>query len=356
MHLIYPYRNREIQRVKNSLDSLARQVVNDFRVYFVNYGSAEKYTSEIKDLCREYDFVKYSYCATECQPWNKSRALNSVIKKLDAGFCFVADIDMIFHPRFVEKAIQLQETEKTVYFQVGFLEEQEKTEEKSFEDYKNYRKSNYEATGLSMFPVKVLQELRGFDEFYHFWGAEDTDMHVRLKNAGYEVDYYDNEILMLHQWHPSYRSNESNKLMEDFQINGIVQLNHQHLKFAKQHKVTKVNLNGWGETHSRKEIERLENVQISFEFTNEKRQIDDLLFGQLPKFRNEIVKIAIKRDFFYNSPKYKLKKLAGKKVPEFYSQKQQNDKILLHLISFYRDVPYIYQIQDCYITFAINIK
>ncbi|MGW1455083.1 glycosyltransferase family 2 protein [Salegentibacter agarivorans] len=346
LSIIYPYRNRDLQRVKNSLNSLAMQNNRKFKVYFVDYGSSEVYSREVKNLCETFHFVKYSYCATQHQPWNKSRALNSIIKKMEGGYCFVADIDMIFHPTFIEKAIQLRQDKKTVYFQVGFLSPSDNLDNQKFTDFNNYRKSTSEATGLSMFPVKELQALRGFDEFYHFWGAEDTDMHIRLKNAGCEVEFYDENILLLHQWHPSYRSKESGRLTKELQVSGIVQLNHQHLKFTKGYKVTVVNKKSWGRVASQKEILKLLEAPVNIEVSNEKRQVDGLLFGQLPVINMRILKVIIRQDVIQKSPKYKLKKATGKKVPEFYSMKSVNDKVLLHLISFYRDNPYTYRVNE----------
>lgn len=345
LNIIYPYRNRDYQRVKKSLDSLARQNLPEFRVYFVDYGSSVNNSFGIKELCNKYDFVSYSYCATRFQPWNKSRALNSIIKTLEDGFCFVADVDMIFHPGFVKKATQLKEENKTIYFQVGFLSRDDQVNNKKFEDFKIYRKSTSEATGLTIFPVNVLKELRGFDEFYHFWGAEDTDIHIRIKNAGYPVEYYDEKVLLLHQWHPSYRSNETTKLTKDFQLSGIVQLNHQHLKFAETHRITKVNPEAWGEVPSEAEIQQLQDVSVKIKLLNEKRQLDDFLYGQLANFRNQLIKVSIEQDQFQHSLKYKLKKIVRKKVPQYYSLKEVNDKVLLHLISFYRNQPYIFQVK-----------
>ena len=109
LSIIYPYRNRELQRIKNSLDSLKVQTNKQFEVYFVNYGSELQHSMQIEKLCKEYEWVTYLLHSTQFQPWNKSRALNSVIKNLNTDFCFVADVDMIFHPEFVCTAIELQE-------------------------------------------------------------------------------------------------------------------------------------------------------------------------------------------------------------------------------------------------------
>lgn len=357
LSIIYPYRDKEIERVKNSFDSLVDQSDQNFEVYFVNYGSTEVCSERIEILCRSYFFIKYLFHSTQHQPWNKSRALNSVIKTLNSDFCFIADIDMIFHPDFVKKASQVQSPEKTVYFQVGFLDPNEEISNKKFTAYRNFRKSTREATGLSMFPVKVLKELRGFDEFYHFWGSEDTDMHVRLQNAGYEIEFYDKEILMLHQWHLSYRSKQKKGLTAHFQIKGIVQLNHQHLKFAGERELTIVNPEGWGEIMPKTITNEFENAPVNITITNEKRQVDDILYGQLPGIREKIFKIIIRTDPFHRSPKYFTKKLLGRKLPVYYKLKEVNDILLLHIISFYRDKPYSYKIdvQNREITMCIKV-
>ncbi len=354
--LIYPYRNRDLERLKNSLDSLKNQTVSDFEVFFVDYGSEEKMAKMAKILCGEFDFVTFNFFSTQFQPWNKSKALNTVIKNVNTDYCFVADVDMIFHPQFVEKTLKFQAKNKTIYFQVGFLKKDEARKVTDFSSYKNYRRSTHEATGLSMFPVKILKELRGFDEFYHFWGAEDTDMHVRIRNAGYEVEFYDQEVLMLHQWHPSYRSSESGELSKELQLSGIVQLNHQHLKHALEYKTTSVNRENWGECITLEELNELEKARVNLVLDNEQRKIDHLLYVVMPEAKNEILKITIKKDPFQNSPKFKVKKLMGKKVPEYYTLKKINDKVLLHIISFYRDKPYTFKISKDLKEIGIAIK
>ena len=357
LSIIYTYRDRELQRIKNSLNSLEKQSLSEFEVFFVDYGSQPAMAKAVEKLCETYTFVNYNYCFTQFQPWNKSRALNSVIKKLQDGFCFIADIDLIFHPDFVKNAIALQVGVKSIYFQVGFLEQKESLENKNFSDFHNYRKSTFEATGLSMFPLKVLQELRGFDEFYHFWGAEDTDMHVRLKNAGYKVEFYDKEILMLHQWHPSYRSSETTKLGTKLQLGGIARFNHEHLRFNREQQVTQVNFTGWGHCHSNENFEKLNELPVTFQLSNKQWEIEHLLFHTLSNFEKPL-KIQIKTDEFQNSGKYLAKKLAGKGVPKYYNLKHINDLLLRHIISFYRHRDYYYKIlpSSNSIEFAMNIN
>jgi hypothetical protein len=354
--ILIPYRNRNIIHVKNSLESLSRQNNEAFKVFFIDYGSSASYASAAKDLCMQYSFVNYIYHPVVHQPWNKSRALNSCIRNLKTEYCFVSDIDMIFHQDFVATAQELQKIDKCVYFQVGFLNRNEDVDNKIFEDFIRYRKSTFEATGLSMFPVKALRELNGFDEFYHFWGAEDTDMHVRFKNAGYKVEFYNERILMLHQWHPTYRLKETTKLSTDLQLTGIVALNHQYLKDALVKKKTQVNNKQWGEIPSAHLITELEEAEVLEEIENKKHVIQQFIYGRLPHVTAGIVKVRILDSGPPVNFKYQAKKIFKKNGFSYYSLKEINDLILLHLISFYRDRPYYYRIDKSLKFIELAIK
>ena len=210
--IIYPYRNRELKRIKYSLNTLQQQTNQNFEVYFVDYGSEQNLAKQVKELVSNYSFVNYLYINNNYQLWNKSKALNFIIRNLQSPYFFVADIDILFHSQFIEVTLGLAQPNKATYFQVGMLSAKEASREQSFEKYQVKFKTNESATGMTLFPVKSVQELRGFDEFYHFWGSEDTDMHVRLKNYGLKINYYDTRILMLHQWHETYRMKEKMEL------------------------------------------------------------------------------------------------------------------------------------------------
>ncbi|UAB86170.1 glycosyltransferase [Zunongwangia sp. SCSIO 43204] len=356
--IIYPYRNRDLKRVQRSFESLKNQSVQNFEVYFVDYGSEPETSVKVQELCSDYPGIKYSNHATRFQPWNKARALNSVIKNLETEFCFVADIDMIFHPEFVKTAISLQKLEQSVYFKVCFSESGDKLDGIKPEDFDKFRHSDHHATGLTMFSVKALKSINGFDEFYHLWGAEDTDVHVRLRNAGFKVEFYEEEILMLHQWHESYRVSEKAGLNTEFQIKNIVQLNHQHLKYAEEYGVTKVNSDGWGKVMTAKQESELLNCSIKINLDDEKRTIENLIYGIFSSQSDGIFKVKISESENKEEFKNRLKKLAGKKISEFYTMKEIKDLLLMNIISFYRDRPYIFQIAKHLksITIAIDFR
>jgi len=354
--ILYPYRNREPERVKRSLDSLKEQENNNFKVLFVDYGSNAVSSSAIKDLISQYDFATYIYCFSEYQPWSRAKALNIGLKNVTTDYVFTADVDMIFSPNFISKLQELTNPSKAYYFKVGFLNEKESQTNKNFEDYSIDFSTGVGAQGLSLFYLKNVVEITGYDEFLHFWGAEDIDIHERLIRTGIESVFYNNEILLLHQWHRSYRKSEKDSLTVDLQLKGIVKLNHQHLKNNQENKIIKFDNQKWGNIISESDFNELENIQNQMILDNKVEVIDHFLFVELPKSQNKVLSIKFIQDNFQNSLKYKVKRFLGKSVPKYYSLKEINDKLLLHIISFYHIYPYSYKISDDlqHITFKIK--
>ncbi|MEP7168920.1 MAG: glycosyltransferase [Bacteroidota bacterium] len=205
--LIYGFRNRDIQRVQRSLHSLSTQTKKEFNVIFLDYGSDESVSNEVKNILKNYSFEKYVYNDTRGMPWNRSHALNSGIQLSETNFVFTADIDMIFKNNFIEKLESLANDNTVTFFQVYYLPEK-------FSDWESMGSKTFEASkkfalGLALLPVKIINEIRGYDEFYCFWGMEDNDLEHRLKSTGVKTNFFDKEVLMYHQWHlPSILSDK----------------------------------------------------------------------------------------------------------------------------------------------------
>ncbi|SHG59033.1 glycosyltransferase family 2 protein [Flavobacterium johnsoniae] len=354
--IIYTFRNRDLVRIKKSLDSLVNQTLKNFTVFFVDYGSDENISLETKKLLSNYDFASYTYLYTNHQPWNKCKALNYVIEQIKSDYCFIADADMMFHSKFTLELEKLMNPYKIVYFQVGFLSKEESLKNISFEEYKIKFLTNKEATGMTLFPVEKLKEVNGFDEFFHFWGAEDTDIHNRLKNAGCEVEYYDRELLLLHQWHKNFRSREVKGLGKELQLSGIVEINHQHLIYNLENKVTIVKDQNKELSINEKLFSELNTCKPRVLF-NAKESIDHFLYYELPNSKNEIISVEIRK---YKNKEFdikdKIKKILGKKVPKFYTLREINDLLLLHIISFYHYFPYSYTIGENLESIIFKIK
>ncbi|MFC4636287.1 glycosyltransferase family 2 protein [Dokdonia ponticola] len=342
MTLLFPYRGREVSRVKRSLDSLLLQSNKDFQVAFIDYGTPSEKAAQVKELVTSYAFASYQYSYHIDTMWNKSRALNILIKELKTSHCFVADIDMIFHPDFIRTLHELKTVDHVVYFQVGFLSEEETQQEKSFEDYTIKFKSAPGATGLSMFPVKALQEVRGFDEYYHLWGSEDTDIHDRLKHKGLSVYFYDKQLLMLHQYHKIYRNLEDSYITKNITIKDIARKNYTYRLERNEAKATVANLeNHWGAIQTKETYDLLLKPESITEVPLQKKQFTHWLSELHTHPKTGIHRYDLKGDNHWLG-NFKAS-ILGK-----YTLKSASDSLLWFHINHFRYKRYLYTISaDC---------
>lgn len=354
--LLYTFKNKDIQRVKKSLDSLLLQTEKQFEVLFVDYGSQQEISLKLQELLSHYSFVHYIYSYHVNQPWSRSKAINIGLRNITTPYVFVSDIDMLFHETFVAQLYDLKSPTISYYFKVGFLNEKETLANKAFSEYTISYVSSLGAQGLSLFPTEALLAIRGYDEFFHFWGGEDEDVHARLRNNGLEVKFFDEPILLLHQWHPTYRSSLNKKLTIVLQQDRIARINQEHFRINTYLKNTIVNSENWGAIISKEQLEVLNKPEIIIELDNKKSTIDNLLFSVLRNSNLKILTVTIKEDTFPKTVKYKFKKLSGKSIPEYYTMKEVNDLILLHLVAFYNNSVYQYVVGDSLNTIHFTIQ
>lgn len=198
--ILFAYRDREVKRVKECLDSLTRQTEPSFKVIFVDYGTEGVLKEEIARLVSNYSFCKYVYSNAQYLPWNRAHALNTAIRQAEDKFVLTADIDLIFHPDFVATAKRKQDETKVVYFPMAYLS---KNAIGDFSDLKQFITSVSGKTtlGFGLIPTEAVMKVRGFDEFYSYWGHEDNDLESRLRLNGMEIEFYDAQVLLYHQWH-----------------------------------------------------------------------------------------------------------------------------------------------------------
>ena len=100
--IIYANRNRDLNRIKVSFESLKNQTTTNFRVVFVDYGSIDPLVNDLKKLCDNYDFVSPYFLPVSQLLWNKSKALNYGISQTHSPYIFIADVDLIFHPDSIQ--------------------------------------------------------------------------------------------------------------------------------------------------------------------------------------------------------------------------------------------------------------
>lgn len=336
--LVLTNRNRDIRIIKNCLDSLQNQSDIDFEWFLVDYGSNETYLNELNTLVHQYPQIQFISCPVSSQLWNKSRAINIVLSKCKTPFFFVGDIDMIFHSNFISELKGVSSAEKATYFQVGFLSQQESLKETTFDEYAIAFKSNSEATGMTLYPTAVLKSINGYDEFYHGWGAEDTDVHIRLKNQNFEVQFYDEKILIKHQWHPKkYRSKAS---LEPYHSQ-LEMINHQYVKQVEKFKIVKANKNNRiGLTPIDSEYKKLEKASIVFQVFSEVFEVESFLSATIYDLPKGSYQIVFLKHPLCNNLKNNIKGWIGKKSLKFYSLEEINNKLLSVVISNFRNNPY----------------
>ena len=336
--LVLTNRNRDIRIIKNCLDSLQNQTDVDFEWFLVDYGSYKSNLERLKEFLLHYPKINFISCPVSGQLWNKSRAINMVLNQCKTPFFFVGDIDMIFHPNFISELKGVSSAEKATYFQVGFLSQQESLKQTAFDEYAVAFKSNNEATGMTLYPTAVLKSINGYDEFYHGWGAEDTDVHIRLKNKGFNVQFYDEKIVIKHQWHPKkYRSKAS---LEPFHSK-LEKINHQYIKQVEKFQIVQANKNNQiGITPIDSEYKKLENITTIYPIFSEVFEIDSFMSGAIHNLPNGVYQFnflihPLRYDF-----KNKIKNWLGKKAHTFYSLEEINNKLISVVISNFRNNPY----------------
>ncbi|KJD33405.1 hypothetical protein PK35_05985 [Tamlana nanhaiensis] len=337
--MVFTNRNRDLRIVKNCLTSLKNQSEQNFVCTLVDYGSDANYLKNLTQLLQEFPKVKFITCEVSGQLWNKCRAINIALKACETPYFMVGDIDLMFHPDFIKTANVLSKPSELHYFLYGFLSEEESKLKKDFVDYRVDFPGNNEVTGTTMFPAQVLKQLHGYDEFYHGWGAEDTDIHIRMKNKGLSVNFYDKEILVKHQWHPkAYRS----KLSTHPFHSQLERINHAYMNVTQSAKRIIVNQDlEWGKLPNSKYYNKLSSPDITINIKSSNLELKAFL-AQLQNFKNEVVKLEVTNFSSNEKQKNNMKKLFGKKCIPMLSMETINNIILEDIITKFRNNPYQY--------------
>ena len=339
--MVLTNRNRDLRIVKNCLDSLSNQNEKEFELFFVDYGSDSDYLIELKKLVVNYPKVHLILCPVNGQLWNKSRAINIALKLTNSPYFLVGDVDLIFAPQFMNVAYELSKSKDIYYFKYGFLSREESLKRKKYEEYEIDFDGSIDVAGTTLFPTEKLKEINGYDEFYHGWGAEDIDMHIRMSNLGCKLVFYDSSVLVKHQWHPKHYRSKISKY--PFHM-GLEAINHRYMNITKSTRRIIVNQNQeWGKMTDDIMYEKLKTSKptVDLSLTNSLTLVRASLM-QFANFNQDILNLRV--DEVDNVTKFKnqLKKWINKKSINYISMEEVNSLILEEIIKNYRNNPYEY--------------
>ena len=352
--IVIPNRNRDLNTVRRSIASIVPQLSDTNRLVVVDYGSELAYQVKLEQLIKSFDKIELILCPTQGQLWNKSRCINIVLQSCTTTHFMVSDMDMIWHPQFLEYQMQSLSHEESVYFPVGMLTQEETATDKFFEKYAIKFQTNEEATGISIFPTVHLKTINGFDEFYHGWGSEDTDVHVRLQHAGYEVRFRESEVLFKHQWHAkTYRSKQSTSPFHPY----LERINQSYLSLTQESNKTKANVNvEWGENCNNEVYSKINNPSVFIKRYAIEQDVQAIVYFLRDYDLDKSIEVQITEHPESKSLKTRVKEGLGKKTPSFISLTRANEILLEAIIMNHHNCPYFYSYNSSTSTIILRIK
>ncbi|TDN89162.1 galactosyltransferase-like protein [Salegentibacter sp. 24] len=344
--IIYANRNRDIKRIKDSLDSLASQNSKNFKVIFVDYGSRKDLVNDLKMIVQKYEFTIFFNLEVSQLLWNKSKALNYGINHVDTPFTFIADTDLIFHPNTISYLQSLEVGEKFFLFRLGYLS-QAQSKNVGIKDFEELEPSRFgKVNGMVLASTKSLRKVNGLDEFFHFYGAEDEDLFARLENAGYKREMNKAKIFY-HNWHRTFSSSKDKLLTGNPRVENIMRVNQRHYQRNRERGILQpIGQDGMGQVLDPALVKALSNPGKTFKIFNILAHVEHFLREELPSHSaGEIVKVEFVEDSYYSSLKYKLKKILGKQTQPYCSMKEVNDLVLKEILYNYRNHNYSFEIK-----------
>jgi glycosyltransferase involved in cell wall biosynthesis len=205
--IVMGVRNRAGDRLERCLSSLEAQTFQDFYVILVDYGSNPAQANAARQIAERFSFCRYIYSETRGYPWNRARALNIGGRMADTPYLMTTDVDMLFPKQFLQIALERANERKVLHCRPTFLP-------RHFHDWENFERFPGPAVqghaflgGCQIVSTSVFQSVRGFDEYFEYWGVEDRDLNQRLARLGIETEWINDWTAIYHQWHPPMNYN-----------------------------------------------------------------------------------------------------------------------------------------------------
>ena len=213
LSVVIPVRNRAGTRLENCLRSLRwQQFDGGLEVVVSDFGSDASEVAPLQALC---DRQGARLVRTETDAlWNRSRALNVGIQASAGRYVLCTDADMLFSPDFADHVVRAQreaDERALVLCRCHDLPEEVEEVPRALEEFDALRAKasvrQTSGTGACQVATRAFfVAVRGYDEGYEYWGAEDNDMVSRATRYGLQPVWLPEAPAMLHQWHPTMKN------------------------------------------------------------------------------------------------------------------------------------------------------
>ena len=274
--------------------------------------------------------------------WNKSKALNYGIRIAASDFILTADVDLLFTSNFIDTVISLQQQNSFSLFKIGYLSQRVSNQlEKDFQFDTISTTHIGDTFGIGLYPKSVIEHVRGYDEFFHFYGSEDVDLNSRVELSGATLHTCD-KLMLYHQWHSRYPQRKDDRLTIQPRLTNILRINQRHFLEHQRLEVVKPNTKNWGSCLLKKDLEILSHPNHKVKLNSIASHVVHYFEEELPRLKEGVYKIIIEEDPYYTTLKYSLKQWLGKQSQPYFSMKQVNDLVLSHILFRYRDKNYSY--------------
>ena len=244
----------ELERLKLVLTSIENQTFQNFEVIIADDGSDKSVVAKLKKTIGRSP-LKIRHIWHEDKGFRKTVILNRAVMESDSDYLMFIDGDCILHSRFVEehvknkknrtvlagkrvnltrnisnnltlKKVQNRNLEKYYffYFVVAFFTPFREKRRKHLKNgiyIKNYlfrkiankKKKDILGSNFSLHK-KDLMTINGFDERYkHPSTGEDSDICMRLKNNGINIQTIKHIAVQYHLYHRVMERNQANTLI-----------------------------------------------------------------------------------------------------------------------------------------------
>jgi hypothetical protein len=213
--VVYPFRDRNVERLSLSIRSLVNSSTAPFKVTVVDYGSTEKFKKELETFCVE-NGVHLIRTETEGLPWSRAQALNIGMKAADTPYVATTDIDMVFDSDIISASIENYTDGIKIHCKPLWIGEDGLRSNAWLGDH-------YQLGGYMFASKSTFEKFGYFNNDIFYWGIEDIELNQRLNNKGIETTWIEEKAKMYHIWHtPSYGDFDLRPLSSWFDSNHLL--------------------------------------------------------------------------------------------------------------------------------------